>query len=182
MIHDCQAKNMPLDDYIGFMLSSGRYEVRNDAGNIVNARSNRTLQAFSDRAGYLQVNLVFSRRVVRRCKVHRVVAIAAWGVEAVHERQVGHRNGLKHDNSVGNLWLPLDSREDSERGLWGRKPPKASWTPCVRCGDPDGRIGLRKLTPIRISGQRFGIDGRLCDRCYNLLRRRKSKRKAVLTP
>lgn len=44
--------------------------------------------------------------------------------------------------------------------------PKASWSLCAECGDANGRIGPEARTPRRYDGSRFGIDGQLCDRCY----------------
>jgi hypothetical protein len=176
-----RVKEMPLDDFIEFMFSSGRYDADPATGSIWNAASGLPLRTFPDRRGYLQVNLVFSRKVVRRCKVHRVIAVKAWGAERVGGKQVGHRNGVKTDNAVTNLWLPESPKDhyehDVANDLWGTKPPKGSWEPCVRCGNPNGRIGPRKLTPIRISGKRFGIAGKLCDACYSALRKRQVRAK-----
>ena len=52
-----------------------------------------------------------------------------------------------------------------ERGSFGRRP-KASWPPCAACGDPGGWVAPGDQTPRRTSGARFGVAGRLCQRCY----------------
>ncbi len=50
--------------------------------------------------------------------------------------------------------------------------PKASWSPCVLCGDPDGPIGKGYATPRRVSLRRFGAEGLACIRCYIRLKGR----------
>jgi hypothetical protein len=37
--------------------------------------------------------------------VHRLLAVAEWGVDAVKGKHVHHENGVKWDNRVGNLEL-----------------------------------------------------------------------------
>lgn len=42
--------------------------------------------------------------------------------------------------------------------------------PCARCGDPNGRkVGIKAVRPTRYSGAQFGVDGRICDACFNAL-------------
>ena len=62
----------------------------------------------------------------------------------------------------------------------GQGSRKRSWLPCARCGDLDGPIGRRGRTPERRKGEPWGIEGRICGRCYRRLmsaemRRRKKE-------
>jgi hypothetical protein len=62
-----------------------------------------------------------------------------------------------------------------------RRAPKKAWEPCARCNDPDGPKGHgAAVTPARLDGTRFGIDGRICHRCWTHLyeEERKAKRRA----
>ena len=63
----------------------------------------------------------------------------------------------------------------------GQGSRKRSWLPCARCGDLDGPIGRRGRTPERRKGAPWGIEGRICRRCYRRLlsaERRRRKRAA----
>jgi len=50
---------------------------------------------------------------------------------------------------------------------------KSEWPPCADCGTPDGPIRKGLRSPIRIKGERFGIDGELCWGCYDRLNKRR---------
>lgn len=166
-------KDMPLDDFIALMLRSGRYTVDVETGRVTGPRG--AVRPFLNATGYPAVNLVYSRAVVRRATVHRIVAIVLWGVERVRGKQVGHLDGQRWRSIASNLWLPETAKEHvyhdgTHRNLRPAKP-KASWLPCVRCSEPNGR-STDGRTPDRISGARFGIDGDLCRRCYGALQER----------
>lgn len=89
-------------------------------------------------------------------RVHRVIAASVWGVSAIVGKQVGHRNGIRDDNRIDNLWIPATVREhnifDGTTANLTRRQPKSSWLPCACCGDPDGPISDR--TPDRLNGKR----------------------------
>lgn len=50
------------------------------------------------------------------------------------------------------------------------RPPKTSWDPCARCGDPDGPIMKGGRTPARIDAAKWGLPGKVCSECYRTLR------------
>lgn len=71
--------------------------------------------------------------------------------------------------------------------------PKTAWPPCAQCGDPNGRIKKDKrqrVTPTRLGGAAFGIEGQICLTCYERLvgqqrsQRARERRSApiILTP
>lgn len=169
-----------LDEYIEWMLANGYYDADINSSVVWNARSGQPLVAFPNAAGYPSVNLVFTRTVVRRATVHRMVAIKAWGADQVCGKQVGHIDGNRSDSRIQNLWLPATAAEHvffdgTHRNLVFRNVAKAEWAPCVRCGDPNGRISHGCKTPDRISGERFGIEGAICRRCYGALQERERR-------
>lgn len=57
------------------------------------------------------------------------------------------------------------------------RPRKASWPPCVRCGDPDGPIGHGCVTPNRHRAERYGYPegAKVCSKCDSTLRKRMRK-------
>lgn len=63
--------------------------------------------------------------------------------------------------------------------------PKKSWPPCANptCPDPMGGRpgGSGNVTPGRLSGARFGLDGKVCHKCWTALyeRERKAQRRAA---
>lgn len=167
---------MKLDDFIDLMLKSGRYDVDIETGMVVGPRG--TITPFLNKTGYPSVNLVFSRAIVRRATVHRIVAIKLWGVDCVRGKQVGHLDGQRHRSIASNLWLPETAKEhvhfDGTHRNLRTKQPKTSWLPCVRCGDEGGR---GSPTPDRITGARFGIEGAICRKCYGALQERERRQK-----
>lgn len=172
-------KAMPLDYFIAWMLTH-RYDVDVRCGRVVNSRTGRALRAFPNRDGYPSVNLVFCRTVVRRATVHRMVAIKLWGAIAVRHKQVAHLDGDEARSHEGNLCIAPSAKahvyfDGTHRNLTYRAARKATWPPCARCNDAHGRITDGGVTPDRISGQRFGIDGDLCRRCYGTLQERERR-------
>lgn len=58
--------------------------------------------------------------------------------------------------------------ERRRRGAGSEKfTTKKSWPPCVDCGDEGGDVTGKAVTPIRVSGELFGIEGKLCKSCYD---------------
>lgn len=180
-----EMRALPLDEYARWMLDNGRYDVDVHSGIVTNARTGQVIKPLRSgrvAATYLGVSLVYSGKTIRRISVHRLIAIKAWGVEAIRGKEVGHKDGNRHHNVLDNFWLPESRREhaiadNSNRGLI-RREAKTDWPPCVRCGDPDGGLNRDCKTPLRVSGERFGIDGQICRRCYGTLRERVRRAKA----
>lgn len=176
-----EMRSLSLDDYIQWMLDNGRYSACLETGRIRNLRFDRWLSPKPDRLGYSHVALVFSKGVIRLANVHRVVAISAWGVEAVRGKEVGHVRGVRAGDALNNLWIP-ESREahvlfdNSHRGL--KRGPKTDWLPCALCGTMGGTKRHDLRTPERITGARFGINGDPCRRCYDQQKRLAKKEEA----
>lgn len=169
----------PLDEFIAWMLKEKWYRVDVATGRVWNARSGQELRTFLNASGYPSVNLVFCRSVVRRALVHRIIAIAVEGADAVRGKQVAHLDQQRSHSVAGNLWIAPTAAahikyDGTDRNLTFHAPSKESWLPCVRCGDPDGS-SLYGLTPDRITGSRFGIEGSLCRRCYGTLQERERR-------
>jgi hypothetical protein len=180
-MNDAAARALTLDEFAALMLAEGRYDVDPLTGRVWNPRTQRTLSPIVKRFGYEMVNLVFSRAVVRQVKIHRLVAIKVHGVPAAAGKQVAHLDGVTNHNSIDNLWLAPSARDHvkydgTDRNLTFRAAQKTSWPPCARCGDPDGRSSAG-TTPDRITGDRFGIDGPICRRCYGALQERERRRR-----
>lgn len=156
------------DRVLAAAVADGWYGIDTPTG-IVTGRYGRRLTCPPDRDGYRSFTAVTSagRTNVR---VHRLIAAKAWGIDAIAGRQVAHRNGVNTDNRLANLWLPASVKEHNEydgtiANLTYRTPLKTSWSACADCGTADGPLkGCR--TPARYSGERFGIDGELCNTCY----------------
>lgn len=167
----------PLDDFVARLLAQGTYRVDLKSGQILSGYSGRPLSP-SKKLGYRVVTFA-ENGVDRKVRCHRVIAIALWGVDAVRGKDVGHDDGHRAHNDPANLWLPDTRKEHMDRdGITALMiergfRPSASYPPCTRCGDPEGpRGGSKNKTPARCDGQRFGINGRLCYRCYQSLSRR----------
>lgn len=169
------------DYFIAWMIHHRRYSVDLITGQVSNPRSGRKLMPSPDKDGYQQVTLFFARGMQCTARVHRVVAIAGWGLLAVLGKEVGHRDHDKTKNHLGNLWLPDSPKEHFEfDGNFGnlesgRRKCKEKWEPCVRCGDPGGAPFHARVTPARVDGARFGIDGDICWRCYHALAERERR-------
>ena len=165
--------DLPLVDYIDWMLSHGWYDVDVATGVVSNPRTRLPLKPRVGHGGYLQVTLVYRHRIARTVRVHRMVAVKLWGADAVRSADVAHLDGDRGRNVDANL--ALMARADHVRfdrlGQPNHKLRKTRWSPCCRCGDPDGPMGRNDRTPRRISGLRFGVSGIVCGRCYGALRR-----------
>lgn len=172
------------DMLIDRALAEGLYSADLATG-IVTGRNGHTLAMPVNQDGYRTVTLFFTKQQQVTALVHRMVAIRAWGLEAVQGRQVAHRDGYRTHNALGNLWLPESVKEHNhydgtDRNLVrGQQKCKDTWLPCVRCGVPDGPPYHGRKTPARISGARLGIEGKLCWPCYHALdeRERRKNRK-----
>jgi hypothetical protein len=74
----------------------------------------------------------------------------------------------------------LDPREGRRKLIDPRPEPemtlrRASWLPCIICGDPDGWILPGGHRPVRRRLERLGLKGEACSRCYTWLISRKRK-------
>lgn len=172
----------PLDDFVARLLAQGTYRVDLETGQIVSGYSGRPLSP-SKKLGYRVVSFA-EGGVSRKVRCHRVIAIALWGVDAVRGKDVGHDDGHRAHNDPANLWLPETRKQHMDRdGVTALMiergfKPVSNYPPCAGCGDPEGVIRGKNKTPIRCSGKRFGIDGKLCYRCYTNLRRKQKRQEA----
>lgn len=176
-------REMPLDEFIHWMIDHGRYDVDTRTGQVTNCRTGKVLKPTTSgqRRNYRKVGLAFSARLTRLVAVHRMVAVKLWGVAAIAGKEVGHLDSDPANNRGDNLWLPESNAEhdefdDSTRGLIPA-PRKTSWPPCSECGTPDGAKQADCLAPIRLSGLRFGRSGVLCRKCYHRLAERERRAK-----
>lgn len=173
---------MEADDAIALVLQLDLYQPDLETGTLVGP-SGRSLACPPDREGYRTVTLCLPDGGRRNVRLHRLVAAAGWGIEAIRGRQVGHKDGDTAHNWLGNLWLPATQAEhyahdDAVSPKYkGGVAARTTWPPCVRCGEPDGPVRGRAVTPSRTSGAAFGIDGDLCWRCYRALHERERRRR-----
>jgi hypothetical protein len=178
--------SMPLLKFIALMIEQGRYDVDVDSGTVFNVQTGHRLKPLIDSSGYPSVTLAYSGAVMRPVRVHRMIGVKVWGAEAVKGRHVAHLDGNKERSVRSNLELKSPSdhlKYDYEIGVHHPKlNPKTSWLPCVRCGDPDGKIVPGYLTPFRCTGRKFGIDGQLCYRCHKVLDSREYRARKKVNP
>lgn len=173
---------MSSDELILSALQLGLYDVDITTGIVIN-RKGRALAMPPDKDGYRTVTLYFSKGKQRTVLVHRMVAIKAWGVEAVRDRQVGHRDGDRVHNALSNLWLPDTVKEHNaydgtdQNLIKGQQKTKTDWPPCVRCETMTGPALHGCKSPSRINGKRLGVNGVLCWHCYRALDEREHRRK-----
>lgn len=170
-----EAKTIPLDEYCEWMLVNGYYDV-DDEGNVYNPRKNTRLTPVINSQGYPVVKLVFNRKVVRQVRIHRLVCIKAYGASYLKGNQIAHLDGTRTNNHLSNLWV-TDAKshvyyDRTHENLTSPKP-KQTWEPCSYCNDNDGKSV--SVTPDRISGKRFGIDGKICRRCYAMFQERQRR-------
>ena len=118
------------DDLAALLLRLGHYRVEPATGAVVPAATGRPLvPQRNPETGYSQVQLSYRPVAVRTVAVHRLVAVAAWGVEAVRGRHVVHRDGDRAHNAVANLALvdppPPTRRPGPGAPRVPRAPPRA---------------------------------------------------------
>ena len=165
------------DDLAALLLRLGHYRVEPATGAVVPAATGRPLvPQRNPETGYYQVQLSYRPVAVRTVAVHRLVAVAAWGVEAVRGRHVVHRDGDRAHNAVANLALVDPPPPTRRPGPGAPRAPAAA--PCARCGTTGGWPRFPGRPPARTSGARFGIAGPLCAVCYENLRRQRRRREA----
>lgn len=174
---------LPLDDFFCYLLSSGKYRADANNGYVYNAKTNQLLGQHLNKGGYFIASFVFNRKVVRQVKVHRVIALHLFGLKACKGKQIAHLDGNK-TNNIGSNLRPMDAAahvayDGTDKNLVHGKP-KEKWKPCFNCNEKQGPISA--VTPIRISGKRFGIDGDICRRCYGMLQERERRAKQGVAP
>src|SRR5262245_20766990 len=85
---------LPADAFAALLLRLGRYRVDPTTGAVVSGRTGRPLAPQRNpETGYQQVLLSYYPVAARPITVHRLVAIAAFGLAAVRGRHVVHRDG-----------------------------------------------------------------------------------------
>jgi hypothetical protein len=168
------ANSMPLIDYAEWLLKSGRYDVDVNTGVATNLRTSRHLKPILDSEGYLYVDLACSRTVQRPLRIHRLIAIKAFGADAVRGMHVAHKDQNKLHNSIGNF--VVISPQDHPVFDGNHNHAKTEWSNCARCGTHEGTKGRKHKTPDRINGKRFGFNGELCGSCYASMRKRAIRR------
>lgn len=163
---------MTRDEFIDDVLHERRYVVDPGSGRLVRGDPPRPIGYTRSDNGYSQVTLYAVDGCRRHAYVHRVVAMAVWGRQSIRARHVAHRDRTKNRNESANLWVPATTRDhfiyDGRNPEFLNAPKKCRerWGPCAQCGDPDGPIRKRERTPSRVSGRLFGVDGKICWRCY----------------
>lgn len=168
-------RTLSADDLACWVLEQGYYRVDAATAAVWNALSGRQLKPLHNRVtGYFHVMLYAAPKVGRTISLHRLVGLAVWGAGRCRGMHVAHVDSDKAHNGIGNLELlePSDhyNIDFRSRGrLTGNALGKTTWEPCARCGDPDGPRGKRNKTPTRTNGERFGVAGRICGRCYSHL-------------
>lgn len=159
------------DQIIEWLFSHGWYDVDPDTGTVTNPRTGKILKTCLSN-GYPVVTLYGPEGARTTAAVHRLIAIKLWGAAAVFGKEVAHLDRVKIHSYAANLALMTPKEHHDYDKSGGFKNRKTSWGPCARCGDPDGPIESGHcVTPVRYDGTRFGIDGRICARCYHDLRR-----------
>ncbi len=151
-------------------LDSGLYRVDCETGAVFGQRGNQ-LKPSPQKAGHLVVTLYAPNQRRAVVYVHRLVVIAAKGLQAVQGVDIDHEDGDVTNNRLDNLKV-YESHPQHIKDNAAARPErhrKASWEPCVRCGNPDGKMARNHRTPTRISGKSFGIAGRVCLQCYTHL-------------
>lgn len=170
---------LSLDEYAALMLDEGRYSVDPDTGTVTGRRFGRPLKGGVDGAGYPTVHLAYSRNVQRPIRVHRLIAVSVWGVEAVSGMHVAHLDRNKAHSVRANLQLmtPTDHNHYDDlaarmRAAKSAKPVTVRVVaPCARCGEGETLVLPGIPRPARMSGRAFGVAGRLCRDCFNMLRK-----------
>ena len=170
---------LPAEAFAALLLRLGRYRVDPATGAVVSAHTGRPMAPHRNReTGYLQVQLSFYPVAARRITVHRLVAIAAWGAEAVRGRHVVHRDGDRANNAAANLALVDPPPRNRHPGPGAPAPAGPPAAPCARCGTTGGTVRTPGRPPYRVSGARFGVAGRLCAVCYTSLWKQERRRLA----
>ena len=171
---------LPADAFAALLLGLGRYRVDLGTGAVVSAHTGRPMAPQRNaQTGYYQVLLSYRPVAAKPITVHRLVALAAWGLAAIRGRHVVHRDGDRAHNAVANLLL-VDAPPRSRRPP-GVPPPAGAprrppAPPCARCGTTGGWTPDAARPPRRMSGARFGLTGRLCAVCYENLARIERRR------
>jgi hypothetical protein len=170
---------LPADAFAALMLRLGRYRVDPATGAVVSAHTGRPMAPQRNpETGYWQVVLCYYPVAARGISVHRLVAIAARGADAVRGRHVVHRDGDRANNAAANLALVDPSPPNRHPAPGDPVPAGPPAAPCARCGTTGGTVRTPGRPPWRTSGARFGIAGRLCAVCYDGLWRRERRRLA----
>lgn len=171
------AKEINLDVYIEWMISNNFYSITTEE-NIYSHKTKKLLKPFLNKQGYYVVNFTFCRKVVRQVKVHRVICVNAYGAESVKEKQVAHLDRVKTNNKLENLWVTTPKEHvyyDKTHKNLIPKQPKKEWKSCSFCKDKSGIISKKNLSPDRISGKRFNVEGTICRRCYKMFLERERR-------
>jgi hypothetical protein len=177
-MNNLMAETMSLNEFILYMLDSGKYTVNVDTQEIIGP-SGKILKHTIISTGYKAVSMCFSRRVVRQTPLHRIFALIFFGKEACIGKHVAHKDGNKLNNIRDNLILLCPTEHVFYDETHKNLPPgkrKTEWLPCVLCNDPDGQAQGTNITPDRISGRRFNLEGSLCRRCYHKLLERERRK------
>jgi hypothetical protein len=167
------ARTLPTDEFIALALDRRLYRVDLDTGYVYSCLSGARLGR-SKTNGYLEAVFTVDR-VGRSVLLHRVVAIACWGVDAVRGQQVAHLNHDKQDNRIANLKvMTVGAHYVYDRDQGRRRQVPLPALPCVLCGQTGGYL-KRGPRPARSDGTHVGMPGPLCSCCYHRLWKRARK-------
>jgi hypothetical protein len=167
-------RRLPTDEFIARALEKGEYRVDLTEGKIISGSTARPIGRLRPH-GYVEVRLTLEG-ISRVAHVHRIVAIAGWGVDAVRGKQIAHLNHNKADNRIANLKaLSAEEHATYDYGAGARRSYRIG-TLCVRCGFRKGD-GETRYRNRMTSGSLFGVNGPLCDNCYHVLWREREGKK-----
>lgn len=111
-----------IEGYVGFYEVSNTGKVRslrrNVKGNGVFTYKEPKLLRQSISRGYKYVSLC-SRRRIKCCSIHRLVLNTFGPVRPSHVYEVGHLNGIRHDNRIENLAWVTKKQNSQHRRLHG---------------------------------------------------------------
>lgn len=104
----------------------GKYSV-SSWGRIISHKTNCPLREEETEKGYLRVNLVDSKGRKKHFKVHRLVA-NAFISNPEGKKQVNHKDGNRHNNSVTNLEWSTDKENKNHQKMMNNGSILGEWT------------------------------------------------------
>lgn len=104
----------------------GKYSV-SSWGRVISHRTNSPLSEEETEKGYLRVSLIDSKGKRKHFKVHRLVA-DAFIDNPYRKKQVNHKDGNRHNNSVTNLEWNTDLENKTHQKKMNNGSILSEWT------------------------------------------------------